>query len=66
MTEAVSMQSSMAATPPPQNYLNLQQGDLVWFDGGYGFPLPGEIIEVHRAAQIVIVSALIDGKVSSY
>lgn len=64
MTEAVSLQSSMAATPPPQNYLNLQQGDLVWFDGGFGFPLPGEIIEVHRAAQIIIVSALIDGKVS--
>jgi myosin XV len=42
-----------------------QQGDLVWFDAGFGFPLPGEIIEVHRAAQIIIVSAVVDGKVSS-
>lgn len=53
------------ATPPPQIHMNLQQGDLVWFEfeGGLGFPLAGEIIELHRAAQIVIVSALIDGKV---
>lgn len=64
MTEAISMQSSIPATPPPQNHLNLQQGDFVWFDAGFGFPLPGEIVEVHRAAQIVIVSAIIDGKVS--
>jgi hypothetical protein len=64
MTEALSMQSSMSATPPPQNHLNLQQGDLVWFEAGFGYPLPGEITEVHRAAQIVIVTALIDGKVS--
>lgn len=43
---------------------NLQQGDLVWFDAGFGFPLAGEITEVHRAAQIVIVLATVDGKVS--
>ena len=64
MTEAISMQSSIPATPPPQNHLNLQPGDFVWFDAGFGFSLPGEIVEVHRAAQIVIVSAIIDGKVS--
>lgn len=38
-------------------------GDLVWFEPGIGFPLPGEIQEVHRAAQIIIVSASVDGKV---
>jgi hypothetical protein len=38
-------------------------GDLVWFEPGLGFPLPGEIQEVHKAAQIVIVTAYIDGKV---
>jgi myosin XV len=38
-------------------------GDLVWFEAGLGFPLPGEIQEVHKAAQIVIVTAFIDGKV---
>lgn len=39
-------------------------GDLVWFDpGNMGHPLPGEIQEVHRAAQIIIVQALINGKV---
>uniref|UniRef100_A0A182K4S7 Myosin motor domain-containing protein n=1 Tax=Anopheles christyi TaxID=43041 RepID=A0A182K4S7_9DIPT len=37
-------------------------GDLVWFDPGLGHPLPGEIQEVHRAAQMIIVQALINGK----
>lgn len=41
----------------------LNPGDLVWFDPGLGFPLPGEIKEVHKAAQIIIVGASVDGKV---
>lgn len=60
MDESVSSSSPS----PPQPTINLQQGDLVWFDAGFNFPLAGEIVEVHRAAQIVIVSAIIDGKVS--
>lgn len=41
------------------------QGDLVWFDpGGLGHPLPGEIQEVHQAAQIIVVQAVINGKVN--
>jgi hypothetical protein len=49
-----------------QQNQNLAMGDLVWFEvANLSFPLPGEIIEVHRAAQIVIVSATIDGKVSA-
>lgn len=39
------------------------EGDLVWFDPGLGHPLPGEIQEVHRAAQVIIVQAMINGKV---
>lgn len=39
------------------------EGDLVWFDPGLGHPLPGEILEAHRAAQVLIVQALINGKV---
>lgn len=39
-------------------------GDLVWFEPGIGFPLPGEVQEVHRAAQIIIVVATVDGKVN--
>lgn len=39
-------------------------GDLVWFDAGFGHPLPGEIQEVHQAAQIIVVQAVINGKVS--
>lgn len=41
------------------------QGNLVWFDpGGLGHPLPGEIQEVHQAAQIIVVQAVINGKVN--
>lgn len=40
------------------------EGDLVWFDANIGYPLPGEIQEVHRAAQVTIVHANINGKVS--
>lgn len=42
------------------------EGDLVWFDPGLGHPLPGEIQEVHRAAQVIIVQAMINGKVCCY
>lgn len=42
---------------------DFKTGDLVWFEPNIGFPLPGEIQEVHQAAQIVIVNATIDGKV---
>lgn len=41
------------------------EGDLVWFDPNIGHPLPGEIQEVHQAAQVIIVQALINGKVST-
>ena len=27
-------------------------GDLVWFDPGVGYVLPGEVVEFHRAAQV--------------
>lgn len=40
------------------------EGDLVWFETNIGHPLPGEIQEVHRAAQVIIVQAVINGKVS--
>lgn len=42
------------------------EGDLVWFDPNpnIGHPLPGEIQEVHISAQVIIVQALINGKVS--
>lgn len=43
---------------------DLKLGDLVWFEPGLGFPLPGEVKEVHHAAQIIIVSAIIDEKVT--
>lgn len=36
----------------------------MWFDpGGLGHPLPGEIQEVHQAAQVIVVQAVINGKV---
>ena len=27
-------------------------GELVWFDPGVGYVLPGEVVEFHRAAQV--------------
>ncbi|KAJ9573630.1 hypothetical protein L9F63_008971, partial [Diploptera punctata] len=37
-------------------------GDLVWFDPGVGHVLPGEVLEFHRAAQVLTVQAVIGGK----
>ena len=28
------------------------RGDLVWFDPGIGYVLPGEVIEFHQQAQV--------------
>lgn len=40
------------------------EGAAVWFQpGGAAAPLPGELIEVHRAARVLLVSALVNGKV---
>lgn len=44
--------------------MDWSEGDLVWFDPGMGHPIPGEIQEVHRAAQVIVVQAVIKGKVS--
>ncbi|XP_055590383.1 unconventional myosin-XV-like, partial [Uranotaenia lowii] len=46
--------------------MNWATGDLVWFDPGHGPPLPGEIVEVHRAAQVIIVQAVINGKQQTF
>lgn len=46
--------------------MDWSEGDLVWFDPGLGHPIPGEIQEVHRAAQVIIVQALIKGKVKIF
>lgn len=46
------------------NNMDWAEGDLVWFDPGVGHPIPGEIQEVHRAAQVIVVQAMIKGKVS--
>lgn len=47
------------------DWQSFKSGDLVWFDpNNSGFHIPGEIQEVHVAAQVLIVGAFIDGKVS--
>ncbi|XP_064096637.1 unconventional myosin-XV-like isoform X2 [Macrobrachium nipponense] len=38
------------------------KNDLVWFDPGLGYVLPGEVIEYHRAGQVITVQAVIGGK----
>lgn len=44
--------------------IELKPGDSVWFEPGVGFPLPGEVLEVHTAAQIIIIAAFVEGKVN--
>merc|ERR1719259_1195779 len=36
-------------------------GDLVWFDPGLGYVLPGEVVEYHRGGRVVTVQAVIGG-----
>nr|CAD7263420.1 unnamed protein product [Timema shepardi] len=42
--------------------LRYAHGDLVWFDPGVGYVLPGEVLEFHKAAQVLTVQAVIAGK----
>lgn len=37
----------------------------MWFDPGVGHVLPGEVLEYHRAANVLSVQAVIAGKVSN-
>ncbi|KAF0293581.1 Unconventional myosin-XV [Amphibalanus amphitrite] len=37
-------------------------GDLVWFDPGVGYVLPGEVMEYHRLGQVVTVQAVVNGE----
>ena len=41
-------------------------GDLVWFDPGVGYVLPGEVVEFHRAAQVITVQAVINGVTKTF
>ncbi|XP_076381482.1 unconventional myosin 10A isoform X3 [Megalopta genalis] len=43
-------------------YSEWQKGELVWFDPGVGHVLPGEVLEYHRAANVLSVQAVIAGK----
>ncbi|CAL4069628.1 unnamed protein product, partial [Meganyctiphanes norvegica] len=42
--------------------MEYDKGDLVWFDPGLGYVLPGEVIEFHKAGQVITVQAVIGGK----
>ena len=41
-------------------------GDLVWFDPGVGYVLPGEVVEFHKAAQVITVQAVINGVTKTF
>ncbi|XP_011310328.1 unconventional myosin-XV [Fopius arisanus] len=43
-----------------------QTGELVWFDPGVGHVLPGEVVEYHRAANVLSVQAVIAGKPQTF
>ncbi|KAK0083093.1 hypothetical protein PV325_009335 [Microctonus aethiopoides] len=46
--------------------LLLKKGELVWFDPGVGHVLPGEVLEYHRAANVLSVQAVIAGKPQTF
>ena len=33
-------------------FAEFNRGDLVWFDPGIGYVLPGEVLEFHQQAQV--------------
>ena len=35
------------------------RGDLVWFDPGIGYVLPGEVTEFHPQAQVRVITDII-------
>lgn len=40
------------------------EGASVWFQpAGAPAPLPGSLLEVHRAARVLLVSAIVNGQV---
>lgn len=41
-------------------------GDLVWFDPGVGYVLPGEVLEFHKAAQVITVQAVINNVTKTF
>ncbi|XP_074098878.1 unconventional myosin 10A [Cotesia typhae] len=47
-------------------YNEWQVGELVWFDPGVGHVLPGEVLEYHRAANVLSVQAVIAGKPQTF
>ncbi|XP_028967897.1 unconventional myosin-XV-like [Galendromus occidentalis] len=42
--------------------LILLQGDLIWFDPGVGYSLPGEVVEFSKPAGVIIVQAIVAGQ----
>ncbi|CAB4070032.1 unnamed protein product [Lepeophtheirus salmonis] len=44
----------------------LRSGDLVWFDPGVGYVLPGEVIEYHENAQVIMVQAVINNVTKNF
>ncbi|EFN63513.1 Myosin-XV [Camponotus floridanus] len=56
------VQTQTSATTRSFPSWNLKTGELVWFDPGVGHVLPGEVLEYHRAANVLSVQAVIAGK----
>ena len=38
-------------------FAEFNRGDLVWFDPGIGYVLPGEVLEFHQQAQVRSISS---------
>ncbi|KAH8037650.1 hypothetical protein HPB51_015084 [Rhipicephalus microplus] len=62
-TTSSSPSSSTLVTSAMEDF---EPGQLVWFDPGLGYSLPGEVIEFSKPAQVVTVQAVVSGKAQTF
>ena len=51
-SECYDRQKKKVLTTAMMLIRDFRPGDLVWFDPGVGYVLPGEVVEFHKAAQV--------------
>ncbi|KAH7950507.1 hypothetical protein HPB49_025045 [Dermacentor silvarum] len=61
-----SSPSSSSSTVVTSAMEDFEPGQLVWFDPGLGYSLPGEVVEFSKPAQVVTVQAVVSGKAQTF